>query len=96
MTTNHTSGPLAPLPYAAQTTRIIDAKGNSIASGGNNRAIQGRALTDTLAHIVRCVNAHDELVAALARCATSLALYGQPSAEGAVKQARAALAKVTL
>lgn len=41
----------------------------------------------------RLLAQRDELVAALQRCATALALYGQPSAEGAVKQARAALAR---
>ena len=43
------------------------------------------------AHIVHCVNVHDQLVAALQRCIAALAANGAPNCE-AVKEAKAALA----
>ena len=103
MTTNHTPAPwyadtelatCAVLPAGTDDWRFAVAvcqPPNYHPSGIAAANAESRA---NAAHIVRCVNAHDELVAALQRCATALALYGQPSAEGAVKQARAALAKV--
>jgi hypothetical protein len=53
-----------------------------------------RAMRDAaIAANARLLAQRDELVAALQRCATALTLYGQPSAEGAVKQARTAIAR---
>jgi hypothetical protein len=68
----------------------------------DGNAVQTRAAIEAnAAHIVRCVNAHDELVAALntaVQCMELEARMINPSAAEAwahpIKQARAALAKV--
>jgi hypothetical protein len=49
----------------AHKSVLMDAFGRSIASGGNNRSIQGKQLEDALERAALCVNAHDTLVAAL-------------------------------
>lgn len=57
---------IAPAPWSTGGNSVFktvlkDAKGNSIASGGNNRAVQGEVLENSL----RLASAAPELLAAL-------------------------------
>lgn len=79
-------------------TGLVNAKGESIASGGNNRAVQGKELEDAL----RVASAAPELLA-VARTAAAIGLHKEMPGEGPclcsrcemVNAAKAAIAKAS-
>ncbi len=87
-TTNHT-----PTPWYVETTAVYDAKNllvtDTCFTGGRPGPNRANA-----AHIVKCVNAHDELVAALRSVITAADEVGPKTWSMAVAEVRAALSKV--
>ena len=65
MTTNHTPGPWTVSEGATGERTVIWAKGAYLARIDGNCGQSQADREANAAHIVRCVNAHDELVAAL-------------------------------
>lgn len=79
---------------------LLNARGESIASGGNNRSVQGAELEASLEYAAMCVNTHDELLEALRGAADALDSYPMDDEFSArwapvIERARAAIAKAT-
>jgi hypothetical protein len=84
-----------PTPWLVERRTIITDKSAAIAYASTSRAME--YAEGNAAHIVRCVNAHDELVAALRAIADSWPAHGSMTvnaiADAMAEKARAALAK---
>lgn len=61
MTKEHTPTPWI-IEYGSEESAIIDARGYIICTNGEDPSVVS---DDEMAHIVKCVNMHDELVSAL-------------------------------
>lgn len=87
-----------PTPWIASDRRVSAHDGTQIASAMLNGSTVGNHIdTDVAnaAHIVRCVNSHDELVAALAKARGALEANGwAQDCPKTMKAIRAALAAV--
>jgi hypothetical protein len=89
----HTPGPWRVGGKYTHKSVLLNARGESIASGGNNRSVQGQELEDSL----RLAAAAPELLAALAELLAAyryvVKLYDPNTDDAYSVRARAAIAK---